>query len=215
MDLTHKLILLPALLPALIASAVIHELAHAAVARMLGDLTAKSQGRLTLNPIRHLDAFGSIMFLVTFLLMPFAFGWAKPVPVYPKNFRHPKRDMAIVAAAGPASNLLIAIAVMALVVHVLPDTIDAGGYLGGLIAFTLQVNLVLFVFNLFPMPPLDGSRMIGVFMNDRTYEHWSSLDQYAPIFFLALFFLFGSAFQTLLGAGLEHSWRLVAAIVGG
>lgn len=213
MDLQSKIALLPVLLPALIASATLHELAHGVVARALGDRTAQDEGRLTLNPMKHLDMFGSLMFLFTFLLTPFAFGWAKPVPVYPRNFRNHKVGMAIVAAAGPLSNFLIALALVAVAVHVL-DVGQMGQYTQDLFQYMVQINLVLSVFNLFPMPPLDGSRMIGVFMSDELYEQWSSLDQYAPLFFLALFFLFGNAFQTLLGSAMNQALKLVLILVG-
>lgn len=143
---------------------VLHEVAHGWVAKLLGDPTADRLGRLTLNPIKHIDPIGTI--LVPGLLVlsgtGFVFGWAKPVPVTWENLRHPKRDMALVALAGPGANLIMALmwALIAMLGGALPATYSWAGDplifmgLGGILA-----NVLLMVFNLLPLPPLDGGRV--------------------------------------------------------
>jgi len=143
----------------LIASVVIHEVAHGLAAYKLGDPTAKYEGRLTLNPIPHLDPLGSILtpgFLII-IGAPFFFGWAKPVPFNPYNLRHPRRDEAIIAFAGPLSNIILAIAA-ALIYRVLVP--DPGTIIAAVLASFIFINLVLAVFNLIPIPPLDGSKLV-------------------------------------------------------
>jgi Zn-dependent protease len=151
------------LIPVLFAI-IVHEVAHGWVAKYLGDPTAQRLGRLTLNPIKHIDPIGTILVPALLVLMRtgFVFGWAKPVPVTWENLRHPKRDMAIVAAAGPVSNLLMALG-WGLIVKIslfLPDAAAAVAEplkymgLGGILA-----NVLLMVFNLLPLPPLDGGRV--------------------------------------------------------
>ncbi len=142
----------------------IHELAHAFVADKLGDNTARWHGRLRFNPLAHLDTWGTVMLLL------FGFGYARPVPVNPRNFRNPKRDMALVALAGPVSNLLLAAISLGLfrLVLLLPLTETAFNIAWiVLINVFASVNLGLAVFNLLPVPPLDGSRILGLFLPDR------------------------------------------------
>lgn len=147
------------LFPIFMAAVVIHEVSHGWVALWLGDDTALRAGRLTLNPLKHIDPLGTIALplLLVFLRSPFVFGWAKPVPVQFLNLRNPKRDMIWVGAAGPLSNFLLAgISAWALrqMSPILPELIEA------LLRFFILVNLVLGTFNLFPIPPLDGSRVL-------------------------------------------------------
>ncbi|MBW3593218.1 MAG: site-2 protease family protein, partial [Actinobacteria bacterium] len=136
------------LLPILLACLTLHELAHAYVATRFGDPTPREQGRLTLNPIPHVDPLGTITFVITYFLTPFLFGWAKPVEVQPHSFRRPKQHMAIVAAAGPATNFAVAIACAAVLVHgeVAVRAVDV-------VFQTYMLNLVLGIFNLLPIPP--------------------------------------------------------------
>lgn len=142
----------------LIGSVVIHEVSHGYAANALGDPTARLQGRLTLNPIPHLDPVGS--FLIPGLLIitgaPFVFGWAKPVPFNPYNIRNQRTGEAIIAAAGPASNIALA-AIAALIFRL--SGAD-GGALGGFLVLAVIINLVLAIFNLVPIPPLDGSKLL-------------------------------------------------------
>lgn len=214
MAMTEKLMYLPYLLPAFIIAAVLHELAHAVVAHLLGDKTPQSEGRLTLNPLKHLDPFGSAAFLFTYMFTPFIFGWAKPVHVYHRNFRNPKRDMALVALAGPLANFLIAATTYALLVHVVvPATSnETVAVVGSLI---VTVNITLSVFNLLPIPPLDGSRIIGIFMPQRMYEDWGKLDQYAPLIFIMIFMVFQGPIASIVGDGNAAMLTVIRSVIGG
>jgi Zn-dependent protease len=198
------------LLPVLVASMVLHELAHAWIADRLGDPTPREDGRLTLNPFVHLDPLGTAMFAITYFLSNFLFGWAKPVSVRPEYFRRPKQDMALVAAAGPATNFLIAIAFVALLVHS-----DIEGRAFDVAALSYQVNLVLGIFNLIPIPPLDGSRIVGAFMSDDVYARWSALDPYGMFVLFGVIILFQSEFFTLFESAYDESTRLLVQLVGG
>lgn len=211
--LNDKLLLLPLLLPILIVSASLHELAHGLVAHRLGDKTARDAGRLTLNPLRHLDAWGSAMFLVTFLFASFAFGWARPVPVAPWNFRSPKTGMALVAVAGPVSNFFIAFVVWIVAwPYMHGESLSADPYLAQVIWLTMQINVALSLFNLFPLPPLDGSRIVGAFMPDEVYEQWSKLDQFAPLILLALFLFAAAPVTQLMFAGFGYVLALFETV---
>ncbi len=147
----------------------LHELAHGFVAYKLGDNTAKRQGRLTLNPLHHIDYIGALCLLLV------GFGWAEPVPVNPYNLKNPKRDMALVALAGPVANLIAALAgylVANLLVTVVPASQMSAAWFSAVLTFLsyyCSVNVGLAVFNLIPLPPLDGSKILGAFLPDRTY----------------------------------------------
>ncbi len=153
----------------------VHEMAHAFAAHKLGDDTAKWNGRLAFNPLRHLDPFGTTM------LVLFGVGFARPVPINPYNFRNPKRDMALSALAGPVSNLLMAVLSVALfrVCCFFVTDIEVLSYLWMvLINVFAAVNIGLAVFNLLPIPPLDGSKIFGYFMPDKwiyTMERYSQM----------------------------------------
>ena len=198
------------LVPLLIGSMVLHELAHAVVATRLGDPTPREHGRLTLNPISHLDPIGTAMFGITYWLSSFMFGWAKPVLVQPRYFRHPKEYMALVAVAGPITNFLIAFVTVAVIVHG-PIGVDALEVL----VLLFQVNVILGVFNLFPIPPLDGSRIVGAFMDDATYARWSALDQYGILFLFGLLFVFRRQFNELLNSAYVNIADFMVRVVGG
>jgi len=140
----------------------LHEAAHGYVAKLFGDRTAEMLGRVTLNPIKHIDLVGTILVpgLMVLLKVPFVFGWAKPVPVNFGNLRHPKRDMIWVAAAGPGSNLLQAVAwALVLVALVGVGSLGSAGF-AKMAAVGVLVNLVFFALNLLPIPPLDGGRIL-------------------------------------------------------
>ncbi len=194
---------------------VLHELAHGAVAWRLGDPTAKMMGRLTLNPVRHLDWLGTAMFGITFLaglalnLPGFAIGWAKPVPVVPEHFRSPQRGMALVAVAGPLTNLLVATVCAAIVFHARLD-----GTALDVAVLALLVNVTLFLFNLLPIPPLDGSRVVGAAMDDRTYDRWLSFDRYGVAVVLALVLIFNRQFQAILSGASEAVVQMLHTLVG-
>lgn len=154
----------------------IHEFSHAAVANLLGDPTSRNQGRLTLNPIVHLDIIGALMILLV------GFGWAKPVEVNPGNFKNPRRDDLLVSLAGPASNLVMAFILAKLYFFNVPESYD------GLLSTAIFVNVILAVFNLLPIPPLDGSRIITYFLPDGARNAWDTFEQYSFMFFLVLVF---------------------------
>ena len=153
-----------------------HEFAHAFAANKLGDPTAKYQGRLTLNPFKHLDFIGAM------LLLFFGFGWAKPVPVNQRNFRNPKGDMAITAFAGPLSNLIVAFVVM-LIMHIV-NIFYVNVYINYFLTSAATVNIYLAVFNLVPVPPLDGSRIFNLLLPKKWYF---AVMRYERIILLALF----------------------------
>jgi len=196
------------LLPIVLVSLTLHELAHAWVAWRLGDPTAKSQGRLTLNPIVHLDPLGTLMFVLTALIANLPFGWARPVPVDPRYFRRAKEGMAIVAAAGPLMNFLLALACWGVVRHV-----ELSGQWAEVLEKAYIVNLVLGIFNLIPVPPLDGSRILGVVMDDATYVRWIRLDQYGMLVVFGAFFLFQEQFTRVLTDLIIHVTRVMDVLV--
>jgi Zn-dependent protease len=149
--------------PPLLIAVVLHELAHGYVARRLGDDTAEKAGRLTLNPLAHIDPFGSVILplLLTVSNAPFLFGWAKPVPVNFRNLRNPRRDGVLVAAAGPMTNLTLAV-LSALLLHLTGGGAPPSGMpvLSIVMLISVQLNVVLAVFNLLPILPLDGGRVL-------------------------------------------------------
>ena len=160
-DLSQLLIILPVLL----FSLTIHEMAHAVTADWYGDPTARRLGRISLNPLVHLDPVGSVLLpLMAFYLGGFIFGWAKPVPVNTANLRNHRRDFLVIAAAGPASNIVMAIGASALL-GLVPGGLGAAegtpAVLATLLLFMVQFNLILAVFNMLPIPPLDGGNVLA------------------------------------------------------
>ncbi len=171
----------------LVMSVVVHEVSHGYAAFLLGDPTAKNQGRLTLNPIRHLDLFGSIL-IPAFLVITnagFLFGWAKPVPYNPYNLRNQKWGEAIVAVAGPASNIFIAL-VFGLLIRFGAEFLSPAFL--NISAILVLINLMLAVFNLVPIPPLDGSKILFAFLPYHMQRFRMMLEQYG--FVVVLIFIF-------------------------
>ena len=162
----------------LIVAITIHEFSHAFVADRLGDPTARSQGRLSLNPLRHLDPLGTLMLIFAH------FGWGKPVPIDPYNFKNPRRDELLTALAGPASNILLAIVLSLLFRFLFPSLLK------DILYVIIGTNIMLAVFNLLPIPPLDGSK---IFLNllplEKSQEWENSLSRYGPVLLLLLVFL--------------------------
>ena len=182
-------------LVALIVCLTVHEASHALVAYYLGDPTAKMKGRLTLNPLPHLDLVGSLVFLVTQRI-----GWGKPVPINPANFKNPMRDSALTALAGPMSNFILSFLV------VLPWKY-LGGYMIGnalgagvlnVLQYIFHVSIFLGIFNLFPFPPLDGSKIIGLFIPQKWERGYARFLFYGMKYFVAIIlvdiFLLGNIF---------------------
>lgn len=165
---------------AIITAITIHEAAHAWVANLYGDPTAKSQGRMSLNPLAHLDLFGTIFLVLA------GFGWGKPVPVNPNNFRNPKLDNLTVSLSGPMSNFLLAVVLGALYRFInFPSTVEV------LLFLVIFFNLVLMIFNLLPIPPLDGSKILAFFMREETYLYFQQIGitlLFAIIIFTSLFY---------------------------
>ncbi len=196
------------LLPFLLVSLVLHELAHAWVATWLGDPSPRADGRLSFNPIVHLDPLGTAMFVITAFISDFIFGWAKPVMINPRHFRRPQVDMAIVAAAGPATNLLLALGCVAWVIHGNPE-----GTLEEVLIRAFEVNVVLGIFNLIPIPPLDGSRIVGAILPRRVHVRWSQLDHVGIIAIFALIFVFNEQFWNVFSEVLDETTRVMVSIV--
>lgn len=206
--------------PAVLLALVFHECAHGYTAYKLGDPTAKNMGRLTLNPLAHLDPIGAILMLLV------GFGWARPVPVNPRYFKNPRKGMALTALMGPVANILIAIisALLYLLMYKLFLVMSAGvlltrfwyNFLYYLTLFFLimhRLNLSLAIFNLIPLPPLDGSRILGLFLPQKWY-YWllTHERQIAIIFFVWL--LVGDGLATyLLALPAVASSPVLAAIV--
>jgi Zn-dependent protease len=165
----------------------LHEAAHAYAARYFGDNTAYSQGRMSLNPARHIDPVGTLLIPIVlfFVGSPFLFGYAKPVPIEYRNLRHPKRDMAWVALAGPAANLLMALLWMLFVVALSASNAREEFFFRMGQAGVLT-NLVIFAFNLFPVPPLDGGRVLISVLPNRAAYKFAQLESYGFVIVLAL-----------------------------
>lgn len=176
LDWTVPIQILLSVIPALICI-TLHECAHGYAAYMLGDDTARRAGRLTLNPIKHIDIIGLIMLAV------FHFGWAKPVPVNMRSFKDPKQGMALTAAAGPLANLLIAVVMLFIYGLVLIPLSGStiGYYVAQTIGTTAYLSLTLALFNIIPIPPLDGSKVLYAFLPEHSYRKLMYYERYGMI----------------------------------
>jgi len=183
-----------------------HELSHGFIAYRLGDRTAKDMGRLTLNPVKHVDVVGLLMLLFV------GFGWAKPVPVNMHNFKRPKWYMAITAIAGPVSNIVLAVFVLLIyglvitplggtfILHgnmLLLQTSGAGGIILNMVHYTAVISIALAVFNLMPIPPLDGSKVIFSLLSEKTYFKLMRYERYGML--LLVVFLTTQFFRDTIG----------------
>ena len=196
----------------LLASLSVHEWAHAWTAEKLGDATARSMGRVTLNPIPHIDPVGTVIVPAFFLLFSGGgafFAWAKPVPVNPANFRKPKRDDILVAMAGPASNLLICLAV-AVVFGIFARFADPSGLLP-LAKDVILINALLMVFNLVPVPPLDGSHVLRhlIGLSDEAFLKFAQFG-----FFILLALLFLTPFPRVIWGGIVFVANIAFSVMG-
>jgi len=169
----------------------LHEAAHAYAARFFGDNTAYSMGRMSLNPVRHIDPFGTILIPVLMYVATagnFLFGYAKPVPVDWSRLRNPKRDMAWVALAGPGANFVMAFMWMVMGIFLSVSGITEP-FLTGMVRAGILSNLVIFAFNLFPVPPLDGGRVLTSMLPNRLAYRFSQIEPYGFFIVLGLVFL--------------------------
>ncbi|MFA6037007.1 MAG: site-2 protease family protein [Legionellales bacterium] len=187
LSLLQKIVI--SIIPVLFAITV-HEVAHGWVANKLGDPTARLLGRLTLNPIKHIDPIGTILVPGILLLVGgFIFGWAKPVPITWQNLKNKRRDVALVAAAGPFVNLLMAIfwAILAKIAYGLnPQPINYAFALLTMSQVGVVVNIILMVLNLIPIPPLDGSRVVSSFLPGKLSYQYDRIEPYGFIILIAL-----------------------------
>lgn len=186
-------------IPVLFAVTV-HEAAHGFIANKLGDRTALLMGRITLNPIKHIDLVGTILVPMIFVLLGgFIFGWAKPVPVNWHNLKNPKRDMALVALAGPGANLLMAL-LWAGITKIFIELSEMGFANGKVIIYMgiagISVNLMLMLLNLIPIPPLDGSRVVSSMLSRDLANKYDELERYG--FIILIILIFSGALSTIL-----------------
>lgn len=205
-----------AAVPVLFAITV-HEVAHGWVAARLGDPTAKRAGRLTLNPVKHIDPLGTVVVpLVMLVLTSFIFGWAKPVPVDWRNLRRPRRDMALVAAAGPGANLLM----LALWTLALASLFGAGGTLSYPSILLIEmakvgiiINTALIVLNLLPLPPLDGSRIVTAFLPPTAARKYNALERWGLLILVAL--ILTGVLGAILIPPINFTLSIVGALLSG
>lgn len=211
MDFNYKLIIIQA--PVILFALTIHEYCHGLVANYLGDDTALKQGRLTLNPIAHLDVIGTIlMFLV-------GFGWAKPVPVNPLNFKDPKKGMLLVALAGPVSNLLTAIVAGIFLRNLIPSIITSDHGISDFYSTLLVVMVLtviygvgLAIFNILPIPPLDGSRVLYGLLPERQAYAYSRFEPYGVMVLFALFLFGGRTFSVVIWYPVSIITELISGV---
>lgn len=199
----------------LLFSVIVHEVMHGVVAKKFGDRTAERAGRLTLNPLPHIDPIGTVALPLLLVISgsPVLFGWAKPVPVNPLNFSSLRRGEFFVSAAGILANFSLAI-LAAMTFHflnALPQTFPV--ILGSLLRFTVLINLILAVFNLFPIPPLDGSKLLMSQLPHKLAKEYQRLEQYGFLILLILLFVpFGS--NSLLHAILSFFVGIFSSFLG-
>lgn len=194
---------------------ILHEVSHGYVAYLLGDSTAKRAGRLTLNPIKHIDPVGTIILPATMLILSngsFFFGWAKPVPINPWAFKNQRLGMLLTGIAGPVTNILLAaVSGFGFRLIAATDAAAATGALGvvaSILLFFTQANLVLAFFNLIPIPPLDGSRVLQYFLPDRLRDAYHSIEQYGFMILIGITWFLPGVFYGYLGYTVEPLLRL-------
>lgn len=193
--IASKILMIPIVLIAL----TFHEFSHGFISTKLGDPTPRITGRLSLNPMAHLDPMGALLMVLT------GFGWARPVQIDARYYKNPKWGMAITAAAGPLSNLLLAFLAMIIYTIIFILNIKVGLFSGsidtisGFVLMFVQVNLCFMVFNLIPIPPLDGSRILGLFLSSRSYFKLQQLERYS--FMIIVLLSLTGFFNRIIGTG--------------
>jgi len=211
-------------IPAILMSIIIHEVSHGYAAFMLGDDTAKRAGRLNFNPLKHIDTFGTIILPVLLLITTrggLAFGYAKPVPINPYNFKDYKKDTAITAAAGPLSNFMIAV-VLSLILRMVINSTDPLTQLSQTQFLLLKsiyniifINLFLGLFNLIPFPPLDGSKVLGAFLSDEMYFKYTAQEKKGMMIFMFIILASYVFNLNLIGGVILPPIRFVMKILTG
>ena len=204
-----------AIIPIILA-VTFHELAHGCVALWCGDPTGKLDGRLTLNPVKHIDPMGTIILpLITIAISPVLFGWAKPMPINERNFRNPKRDIILVSLAGCFANLVMAFAwggFTALMNHL--DTAHNGPLfaLALMGQYGISINIFIMLFNLIPIPPLDGSRVVAVLLKGRAAYQYYRIAPYG--FWILLALIFVGALNLIIGIPYTMLTSLIYSLFG-
>ena len=189
-------------------SIIIHEVSHAWAAFALGDDSAKRAGRLSFNPLKHVDPFGTVILpLILYFTAGFIYGYARPVPFNPYNFRSFKRDSGLTALAGPLSNILIAI-VMAIIFHFVPPIVQS------ILYYVVFLNLLLAFFNLIPVPPLDGSKVLGMVLTDEAYFKWTAQERKGMIWLFAIIIISNLLGLNLIGKIVLPPVQFVMHILG-
>jgi Zn-dependent protease len=194
----------------LLAGITLHEVAHGYVAYRFGDPTAKNAGRLTLNPLKHLDPLGTMVLVLTRMI-----GWAKPVPINPSYFENPRKGIFWVSLAGPAANFALALIFYLLFnIFAIIQPALGGGYGETILApamlicfYGIIINIILGIFNLFPIPPLDGSKMLATFLPGRLAGQYMQLEKYGFILLILLIFL--GVFRLLFSNVIDFVYRMV------
>lgn len=188
-------------LPGILIAIVCHEFAHGFMAYVLGDNTAKNSGRLTLNPIKHIDPVGFICMLI------FRFGWAKPVPINPNNFKNRKRDTFLVSIAGIGTNFIIAILIAIILVYFPISNI----YLHNILLVTMMYNIMLGVFNILPFPPLDGSKMLASLLPSKIEYYFYKYERY--FYFILILFIATNWISRIISPIINFMVNLIFRIV--
>jgi Zn-dependent protease len=179
------LVQLAIFLPAIIIALTFHEYAHGWVANKLGDPTAKANGRLTLNPIAHLDPMGTILLILMIRFFGWGFGWGKPMPVNEYNFKNPVIGSALCSLAGPMTNFVLAL-IGATIFNLVTIT---NPLIGAMLIYFVIINIVLMIFNLLPVPPLDGHKVVRAFLPGKLRYSWELLENYSPYILIATIFI--------------------------
>lgn len=219
--ITNSIVKYICLIPVILVSLVFHEFSHAFVSYKLGDPTAKNLGRLTLDPLKHLDPLGTLMIIIS-SIHGFGFGWAKPVPINPRYYKNPKTGSMIVSLAGPMSNLLLAFIFsiplfyyteINTIWYIMDKAVNFHTALIQLCYLGFYINLGLAVFNLLPVPPLDGSKILSGILPARYYFKMMEYENYIGLIFLVLIFVFPGVLSTILGPIIDLLRTIIHAIV--
>lgn len=191
----------------LIFSVIVHEVCHGLMAERLGDPTARLQGRLTLNPVKHIDPVGSILVPIITSMYGFTFGWAKPVPYNPYNLRNKRQAEVLIALAGPFSNLLLAI-IFGLIIRFSTHFNLVNGPFLEVATYIVLINLVLAIFNLIPLPPLDGSKLFLAFLPTQYGRLRYTLEAFGPVFILIVVFMLWQVVSPVI----PHVFRFITGL---